>query len=157
MAIAIKRLKDITCSNIINTRSVKERSETKRQLTVMYYYLITIRKSNVKDYVSVDELLSVLGRFKELYPNADIVDKGFEAHGAYMQLHTHFIVCTSKKLYYKLFNQYEGYTVHYTPMNVDCAQVMLRTMDYIHKYDWNNKYVLEQILDCNYYRYNYGF
>ncbi len=123
----------------------------------MHYYLITIRKHQVKDYVSVDELLSVLGRFVELYPNADIVDKGIECHGMYMQLHTHFIVCTPKKFYYRLFSQWEGFIIHYKLIEIGCIQDMLSVIDYIHKNDHNNKYVLSQLLDENYYRYNYGF
>ncbi len=119
--------------------------------------MLTINKDQKLDYVSIDDLTSVIDQFIKLYPTADVIDTGYECHGRYYQLHAHVIVCIGNRLCYKKFRLYNGMRVHYELCSIDCIYDMLRCLDYIHKNDWEDEYVISQILDCNYYRYNYGF
>ncbi len=123
----------------------------------MKYYIVTIRKHQVKDYVSYKELSIVMDRFRQVYPRSYIVSTGVEAHGLYRQLHAHLIVGFTQFVSYKKFNSYFGFYIHFKPITIESDEDMQRCLYYIHKYDWDCDMKRDIIEAENYYNYHYGF
>ncbi len=116
----------------------------------MKEYFLTIRKHQVKDYVSEQDLLDILSCLKDRMP-LKVVDVTYEIDQKYAQLHSHVIARTKKSVYYKKHSSINGFRVYWR-LVVDRAP----TLSYMHK-DSSNKYEQEQIIQTNYYRNNYGF
>ncbi len=131
---------------------------------MVYTYMITIRKSQVLDYVSFEELWARVVGLKLRLPDLHIQCSGYEAHGTYKQLHVHLLAYSPKRINYrninKYFNEVTGangsFIYHFRLCNISCKEDMQAICDYICKYD-KNMYEREMITVINYYRYNYGF
>ncbi len=116
----------------------------------MKEYFLTIRKHQVLDYVSVEDLLSILQCLaNKLYFN--IIDLTYEIDHKYGQLHAHLILETNKNVYYKKHSSINGFRLYWLP-----AKGRKNILSYMHK-DSINKYQQEQIIATNYYRHHYGF
>ncbi len=126
---------------------------------MVYTYLVTIRKSQVKDYVSYNDLKSRIARLRGILPRLSIIIRGYEAHGLYNQLHVHFLLYHPTRINYKSINALlkgDGFIYHFKQCVVSSREDMERICNYITKYDWN-MYSRDMILCENYYRYHYGF
>ncbi len=131
---------------------------TKREYIIMVvYYMVTIRKSQVKDYVDFEVIGSIISKFLGVYPDCDLITYGLESHGKYMQLHAHLIVMMGKRIDYRKFNKCNGFIIHYRLLDVRGPGDMERICWYVHKNDWDSDVMRDQILCLNYYRYHYGF
>lgn len=114
-----------------------------------YYSMITIRRKNVLQKVTHEELSYVLLRLRGTLP-MEVVDIGTHGNCKHFQLHYHIIV---KHKYYKLYNPkavlYPYYYIHIAPLrDIKSAK------HYIHTDDHNNIYKLEQLLIENDYYYS---
>ncbi len=116
----------------------------------MKEYFLTIRKHNVKDYVSERNISDILVELQRRL-SLKIIDVVYEVENKYAQLHCHVIVKTVSSVYYKKHSSINGFRVYWRPV-VNRAKVL----SYMHK-DSCNKYEQEQIIVENYYRHNYGF
>ena len=116
----------------------------------MKEYFLTIRKHQVKDYVSEDDLVNILNTLERRLPLI-VTDVVYEIDSKYEQLHSHIILKTPLSVYYKQHSSINGFRVYWRKV-VDLKP----TYSYMHK-DSCNKYEQEQIIITNYYRHNYGF
>ncbi len=117
------------------------------------YWLVTLRKHRVKEYVDYDILEGIVKSLDKHFFN--IVDYCLERHGRYKQLHAHMIVRTNDKFTYKAHvNDVHGYILHFKAINDN----LLNASRYIHKHCNNHcDEMLQQIQLTNYYAYHYGF
>ncbi len=143
-------------------KRIARRGPRRRVSTTFLYYLLTIEKHQVKDYVDSYDLISELAYIQVQLSRMSVLDIGLEAHGMYMQLHLHALVRIDYNFRYSSICKHNGYRFHWARLydKVDIDRVSLyfynRLGGYIHKNAWDN-YRQEQILDENYYRYHYGF
>ncbi len=134
----------------------------RRVSTTFLYYLLTIEKCQVKDYVDAHDLISELEHIQGQLSRMSVLDYAMEAHGMYMQLHLHALIRIDYNFKYSSISKHNGYKFHWSRLydKVDIDRVSLyfynRLGGYIHKNAWD-LVRQEQILDENYYRYNYGF
>ncbi len=119
----------------------------------MDWYLVTIRKHQVKDYVSLDDLQQILAALH--YNDIDFFTGCAEAHGKYKQLHYHGLVRVSRGFHYYKYTKILDFRIHWKKLKQN--EYMLGDADYyIFKHNPTEEYV-NQTLMCNYYRYHYGF
>lgn len=126
---------------------------------MVYIYIVTIRKSQVLDFVSYSSLKDRIRALSEYLPNMRIKLKGFEAHGMYRQLHVHMMVYSSKKINYRKVNKKfynDGFIYHFELCTINSCADMQRICDYISKND-RDQHSRREILIYNYYRYHNGF
>lgn len=117
------------------------------------YYLVTLRRHQVKDYVDYEHLDNIInGLDKQFF---DIKDYCLERHGKYKQLHAHLIVKVNKGFRYKRHvKAVKGYIMHFKAITTSLRNVSA----YIHKHCKNHSHEqLEQTRYCNYYSHHYGF
>ncbi len=126
---------------------------------MVYTYIVTIRKSQVKDYVSYDDLKKRVAGLCLCLPSLNVIIQGYEAHGLYRQLHVHLLVYSPKRISYRLINgkfKGDGYIYHFKRCNIGDHEDIESCCKYITKND-SNMYEREQTLIENYYNYHYGF
>ena len=115
---------------------------------MVFTYLITIRKSQVLQYVSYNDLkVRVAGLCLRL-PDLNIIMQGYECHGLYRQLHVHLIALSPRRINYRLLNKSmrgDQFIYHFKKCTIGCKEDMQRCIDYVSKYDMN-KYEREQIM-----------
>ncbi len=116
-----------------------------------YKYLITIAKHQVKDYVGQEDLDLVHAILKSRLTDLYIPYWAYEVSLRYGQLHMHGVALTRRPVFYKEHNSILGFRVQWSKI-----YNLKRAIDYVYK-DANNKDMQMQILNENYYRYNYGF
>ncbi len=116
----------------------------------MKEYFLTIRKHQVKDYVTKEDLDHILICLKLRLP-LKVSDVTYEMDNKYGQLHSHIILSTLRSVYYKKHSSINGFRVYWRLINEKEP-----TYNYMYK-DSVNKFDQEQILITNYYRHNYGF
>lgn len=119
-----------------------------------YYYLVTLRKSQVKEYVSWEELTSMMVQLENTFT---IRDYCFEAHGVYRQLHCHLLIESDMALRFKFYSKmFDDYILHFR--SVDKFSSLKKVSQYIHKHCNNHSpEQIEQTRMCNYFKYHYGF
>jgi len=117
----------------------------------MKEYFLTIRKHQVKDYVSDNDLSNIIELLKSRLP-CEVSDLVYEIDNKYNQLHSHLIVRSQKSIFYKKNSSINGFRLYWLLIDHNKKAVM----SYIHK-DSYNKYEQEQIILTNFYRHNYGF
>lgn len=117
-----------------------------------YIYMVTIRKFQVKDFVSSNELINIQGYVMQ-YLNYQPTFRHtvFEVDKKYMQLHMHFIVKSNKKICFKNICRYNQFRIYWVPVYSIKNVIM-----YLEK-DVYNMYMQGQLIDTNYYKNNYGF
>ncbi len=116
------------------------------------YYLITIRKSRVKEYVSKQQLDVILDHLATFPFGTLIVDKGYHIHGVYRQLHLHAII----RIRSRSITWVNGFRIYYS--EIDPSKRSIPNIErYIHSDDWDNLDQLKEILCINYYNNHYGF
>ncbi len=126
--------------------------ELSENITVMVYkYLLTIRKHQVKDYVDESMINSVMDYLKLKHDSLHVVKECYEVDKKYEQLHYHAVVEISHRVWYKDNSKFKTFRIHWSPIGNLCGAI-----SYILK-DASNKYEQEQILIKNYYCNNYGF
>ncbi len=126
---------------------------------MVYIYLITIRKHQVLDYVTYDDLRICVVALKLRLPYLHVICSGYEVHGLYRQLHVHLVCYNKGSINYRSINNYFkncGFIIHFTRCFVNDHEDMNRIVSYVCKYD-KNEYDRDVILIENYYRYHYGF
>ncbi len=116
------------------------------------FYMVTIRKHCVKEYVPWEELdgfvqILAMHLFK-------IRDYCFESHGMYKQLHCHMLIEVDSRVFrYKRHTKFFsklGYFMHFQVWNNP-----LTAKKYIHKHcKYHSIEQLDQIYHCNYYKYH---
>lgn len=119
-----------------------------------YIYMVTIRKHQVKDFVTVSDLtdrltwlVTTLGRSVEFTIDTTV----FEVDPKYMQLHLHCILtATSNFKYYKLTKN-KGFRIHFRKV-YDLTGAKGYLMKQV-----RNDYVQDQLIDENYFNHHYGF
>ncbi len=117
----------------------------------MQYYMITIRKHQVKDYVEQRDIREIL---IYLHDNQIDVDDGIcECHGKYKQLHFHGISLLPKQFYYKPFTKCAGFRIHFKPFKPNALYAIKQ---YIYKHNPTYDYHIQTLM-CNYYRHHFGF
>lgn len=77
------------------------------------YYLITIAKSQVKDYVSVRELQEIIHAL-ELEHNISCIYGKWERHGKYKQLHYHGIFWLPTRTQYSRLTKLYDMHLHFS-------------------------------------------
>ncbi len=107
----------------------------------MTFYMVTIHKSRVKDYVSEEDLIEIL---KCLSTGCDIIEYAFEMHGVYRQLHCHAIVMLPKDTWYS--SKIRGFRLYWSKL-YDYKKTLL----YVQK-NASNKYLQDQICAENQYK-----
>ncbi len=136
--------------NSLNTTS-KARLKSQRIHNNLRFYLLTIRKHQVKDYVDKSMLDQIVGSLKLKHDTLHVLNHCYETFCKYEQLHFHGIVNISHNIYYKDNNSVDGYQIRWAPI-----YNMKGALKYIIKEAYN-KYEQEYIHVINYYRYHYGF
>ncbi len=120
----------------------------------MVYYLFSIHKHRVLEYVSSDDLISILNTLRAKLPRSTfIMDYAMEAHGLYIQLHLHGIIRSIKRINYTKLTSIRGFRIHWNRFQQSDRD---KVASYIHK-NAHDYYRQDQILAENYYRYHYGF
>lgn len=120
------------------------------------FYLVTIRKSQVKDYVSFEKLTAIVEILVRHFGDEFIIrDYCHEAHGRYKQLHTHMLVETKPGFRYSKYTKIlPGFIIHFRRW----LSWPWDAVQYIHKHCCNHcPAQIEQTRQCNYYRYHYAF
>ncbi len=112
------------------------------------YYLVTICKHQVKDYVSPNDLFNTLWYLSK-HGVTDFYGK-YERHGRYKQLHYHFI---TRIQCYDL-TSLSGFRIHYERFPKGDLPVMKR---YIDKHYHPYHHTQEDTSFSNYYAYHNGF
>ncbi len=117
------------------------------------YYLVTLARHRVHDYVDYDYLDSIVKVLDKQFFN--IIDYCLEYHGRYKQLHAHMIVKVNEHFRYKPYvTAVKGFQMHFKLLRTH----MLHVKDYIHKHcKHHSAEQLDQIRYTNYYRNHYGF
>ncbi len=118
------------------------------------YYLISINKHQVKDYVTKADLDRIIIQLKWLETSLDIKDSAYELGHKYNQLHFHAIVKTKPSFRYRHLTKLDGYQIYWKKI-IDNKDIV-KISTYIHK-DSSNRFEQEEILECNYYLHNYAF
>ncbi len=117
----------------------------------MQYYMITIRKHQVKDYVDLHDIHQVM---VYLHDHGIDIDEGMsECHGKYKQLHYHGVVKLYKRFYFKPYTKFSGFRIHFKAFS---PNALFQIQKYIYKHNPNEEY-RRQTLETNYYRNHYGF
>ncbi len=116
----------------------------------MKEYFLTIRKHQVKDYVSEEDLQCILKCLGDRLQFI-VIDLIYEIDSKYDQLHAHLVIETNRSVYYKNHSSINGFRIYWLPANG-----RKRIINYMHK-DSSNKYEQEQIILSNHYRHHYGF
>lgn len=118
--------------------------------TRQYYYMVTVRKHQVKDFVTVQHLDTILDlAIKGL--NATVEHVVYEIETTFNQLHLHCIVKTKFRVCYRARCKLSGFRIYWKPVFS-----MEGCVSYIHK-DVCNKYDQEQIVILNHYNNKYMF
>ncbi len=110
-------------------------------------YLLTIRKSQVKDYIQQNDLDDIL-TFILNTTKGYLLGKGYHIHGKYKQLHMHALT----QIPFTTNTWLNGYRIYYSKVHSNIHKVI----SYIHS-DHKNIYELSQLLIQNYYNHHYGF
>ncbi len=134
--------------NMNNHTNTGSRRVTRRRRE--YIYLLTIRKHQVKDFVTVTELKSALADLVSHVPMY-VTNIVFEVEHTYMQLHLHCIIQMDHYFNYTRYTKYHGFALHFTK----CYNLG-GLKGYLLK-QVSNKYVQEQLICENYYSHYYGF
>lgn len=117
------------------------------------WYLLTIKKYQVKQYTSEEELLREILYISEA-TNMLTICKVAEVCPVYQQLHAHVLAFLPKKIYYKKYSRHNNFRFHWQELkgifNVYAAH------SYMHK-QIKNKYEQEEIFIRNYFNHHYGF
>ncbi len=116
-----------------------------------FFYLLTIAKHQVKDFVDQLQLDAIVNYIKLVHDSLHIITHSYELSNKYDQLHFHAIVRLSHRIIYKDNNSHKGFRLQWKPVyNWHGAHT------YITK-DATDKYKQEQILLENFYHHNYAF
>ncbi len=122
---------------------------------VWYRYMITIRKHQVKDYVSKEDLDIVYNKLntKLLNDNIKQIYKKvvYEIDPHYNQLHSHCLLYISQRPLFKRYSSFIGFRVFWRPI-----YDLKGAIGYLEK-DAYNEFAQELILIENFYNSNYGF
>lgn len=117
------------------------------------YYLVTLAKHRVKEYVDYYYLESIIKSLDKQCFN--IIDYCLERHGTYKQLHAHFIVQVNKHFRYKSHvNMVSGFIMQFEPI----LTPLNRPRQYIHKHcqGHSEEYIIDTHLS-NYFNNHYAF
>ncbi len=115
-----------------------------------YIYLLTIRKHQVKDFVTVNELKSALANLVSHIPMY-VTNIVFEVEHTYMQLHLHCIITMDHYFNYTRYTKYHGFRLHFKKC-YDLGGLKGYLLKQV-----SNKYIQEQLIVENYYSHYYGF
>lgn len=117
------------------------------------YWLVTIRKHRVKEYVSEDQLAEVRN-YLRTKSGLTIRDYCNEAHGTYKQLHSHLLIETPINFRFIGCTKYKDFRIHWKIIK----RTLPKVADYIHKRCKNHSEdQLEHNRLANYFRYHYAF
>ncbi len=136
---------------LLNT--LKEQSDDKDTMIhkKQHFYLLTIAKHQVLDYVHKSDLDQIMVFLKLKHDSLHVIESSYEISSLYKQLHFHAIVRLSHKIYYKKNNSLKGFRIQWKPIyNWKGA------FRYVYK-DSSNQYEQEQILVSNYLNHHYAF
>lgn len=123
------------------------RSATSRRRE--YLYMVTVRKSQVKDFVTVGHLDFILESVVK--PPKTITNIVYEIENTYNQLHLHCIVSSPYRVCYAKNNKFGGYIIHWKPVfSLDGC------ISYIQKQS-ANMYEQSQTIEVNWYNHHFGF
>lgn len=89
-----------------------QRENTNNPLHKAPYYLITIRKSQVLDYVTQNELIQIYHQIKSKLPFLKLYYSSFDLD-SYNSLHFHFIAHVPYYFHYSCMNQINGFHIDY--------------------------------------------
>jgi len=118
--------------------------------TQIKYWLVTIRKHQVKDFVhptELDECITYIDKCDYLV----IRDYCYEGHGLYKQYHCHALIETPKFFRFRGLTKYKGFTIHWKAISGRPDKVCM----YIHKHC--NNHCPHRILQnelANFFRYH---
>ncbi len=124
----------------------RQSSSRKNKLKV---YFLTVRKHQVKDFVSPDDIMNVIQYISQTIPSFLLGPNCYEIDRTYRQLHFHCIAMISEYFRYKAVSTYGGFRIYWK--QVYNENVLTR---YIHKNNICNKYVQEEIIVNNFYTHN---
>lgn len=127
--------------------------ESRSEATIDYnytYYMVTIAKHQVKDYVDKSDILNVQHLMKLKISTLEFMGGGLEISPTYHQLHYHGIVRvpTRVSIYFKNNCSFDGFRVQWRK----CYDTN-RALDYCLK-NAHNKYVEDQICYTNYFNHH---
>lgn len=114
-------------------------------------YMITIRKHQVKDYVSISDLRDVVIWLKCRLPFIKIDNVVYEIDSTYRQLHLHCILRSPLDFKYNQHTKCWGYRIHYRKV-----YDLSGARGYLSK-QVSNIYEQQELLLDNYYSHHYGF
>lgn len=116
-----------------------------------YFYLLTIAKHQVKDYVNKSQLDKIVNSIKYKHDSLHVINYCYEISPKYNQLHFHGIVRLNHKISYKLNCSLGGFRLQWKPIYnwVGANQYITKEASDIYKQ--------EQILEENFYHHHYAF
>jgi len=115
--------------------------------------LVTIRKSQVKDYVTKEELDKIRDVILGIDTTSMQIDCGYHIHGKYRQLHYHGLWRVTNT---PLVTWLDGFRIYYSIVK-DFNKDMDKIHRYLHSDDHYNQYKLEEILIRNDANHHYLF
>ncbi len=122
-------------------------------MTNTHHYLLTIRKHQVKDYVTPEELTDVIINLKLRISSLHIIQDCYETDSKYQQLHWHAWVTTGEYIHYSKYSSNGNFRIYWRSLR---QKSPIQVIQYLHK-QATNKYVQSQIIDLNYYNHIYSF
>ncbi len=112
---------------------------------MIYKYIITIRKHQVKDYVVESDIDAVVSYLKLKHDSLKVLNHAYEIGHKYNQLHFHAMISLCHAIRYSDNSKHNGFFIHWKRIYNECNAVK-----YILK-DSPNRYEQEQILTINKY------
>lgn len=115
-----------------------------------YRYFVTIQKSQVKDYVTEDELNNVFNILKAKNPKMVEIHIVYELGKKYRQLHIHAVVATNKPIFFRDNCKINGFRLFWKNVYSNAVH------EYMQK-DVCNSYQQEELFIENYSNHHYLF
>ncbi len=111
-----------------------------------YYYMVTICKHQVKDWVDEKQLSAVFRRICNTHPfDLHIVDYDTEIDPIYKQLHAHAVVHSPIPIIYKnMITSYNGFRIYYKEVGS-----LPGALSYLHKNEFEGHKIINTFNDPN--------
>lgn len=103
----------------------------------MTYYLVTLARHQVKDFVDHDYLKDIIRNLDKQH--FDIKHYALERHGKYKQLHAHMLVKVNKYFKYQSYvKAVDGFIMHFRKITKSLKNVIKYIYKHIHPHDPNH-------------------
>ncbi len=132
----------------------KQVARTRRRRSRQLIYMVTVRRHQVKDFVTVCDLLNVLDHLiiHDLgWASCSATNIVFEIDDTYHQLHLHCIFTSDRQFQYYKYTNPGAYRIHFRKV-----YDVIGARAYLEK-QVKNEYIQDQLVHINHYNHKYGF